>query len=190
MNAFHKLLIEDELLSATEEGTFWTGIGSRSLPDGVADTMSIIAAQLERKGFTLHSGNADGADISFARGVDQNAKIFLPWESFNAQYMSELPNHEYIVVDKSDTEAYDSVNEFHPRGSSLDNTSRAFMARNYRQVVGHGRLSSFIICWTPNGDIVGGTGQCLRIAHRYHIPIINLANEDDLEFACEYIINI
>ena len=35
----------------------------------------------------------------------------------------------------------------------------------------------FVVCWTPHGDITGGTGQVLRAAEFFGIPIVNLYNE-------------
>ena len=36
---------------------------------------------------------------------------------------------------------------------------------------------SFVVCWTPGGEVTGGTGQALRIAAdpQYNIPVFNLA---------------
>lgn len=53
--------------------------------------------------------------------------------------------------------------------------------RNLRQIVGmeplHGEMvqaSKFVVCWTPGGQLKGGTAQTLRIATAMNIPIINL----------------
>lgn len=32
------------------------------------------------------------------------------------------------------------------------------------------------MCWTPEGKITGGTGQALRIAKHYEIPILNFGS--------------
>lgn len=34
--------------------------------------------------------------------------------------------------------------------------------------------SKFIVCWTRDGGATGGTGQALRIADHYEIPVFNL----------------
>ena len=51
------------------------------------------------------------------------------------------------------------------------------MTRNFFQV--HGMIgepsSEFIICWTPNGALVGGTAQAMRLSKAVGIRIYNLA---------------
>ena len=38
--------------------------------------------------------------------------------------------------------------------------------------------TSFIVCWTKDGKASGGTGQALRVAKKYDIPVFNLYNEN------------
>ena len=35
-----------------------------------------------------------------------------------------------------------------------------------------------IVCWTKDAKTVGGTGQALRIAEDYGLPVINMAMEE------------
>jgi hypothetical protein len=53
------------------------------------------------------------------------------------------------------------------------------MARNSYCVLGEDLQSpvDFVLTWTPNCALVGGTAQGLRIAMDYNIPIFNLADE-------------
>jgi hypothetical protein len=39
---------------------------------------------------------------------------------------------------------------------------------------------SFVICWTPMGNEVGGTGQGIRVARSLGIKILNLGIHQDL----------
>lgn len=66
-------------------------------------------------------------------------------------------------------------------------TVRKLMARNVMQVLGRDCLSpaSFVVCWAPGStldeagrvvDTAGGTGQAVRIAATYRIPVFNLAH--------------
>lgn len=169
----------------------YAGIGSRMIPDDIRKLMGRIASFLEKKGFILRSGNADGSDDAFARGVVEKAEIFLPWEGFNQKYIDERPKHKYIVVGEDDEDAYASIEKFHPN-KLLSGTAKKFMARNYRQVFGpknQNSMSLFVICWTLNGEVMGGTGQAMRIADYYKIPIINLAIDSDREFIKELMSN-
>jgi len=59
--------------------------------------------------------------------------------------------------------------------------ARVFMARNSYQVLGPDLATpvDFVWCWTPHGAVIGGTGQALRIAAAYEIPVFNLATDKD-----------
>lgn len=99
-------------------------------------------------------------------------EIFLPWEGFNG------------VVSQYSTPAeaaYGVAERFHPAWDMLDPSSKKFHARNAHQVLGYdlSTPASFIVCWTPDGTAIGGTGQAIRIAHGYNIPVFNLKNEKD-----------
>jgi hypothetical protein len=136
-----------------------------------------IARDLERDGYVLRSGNAVGADESFAKGVVKNAQIWLPWKDHNLEFQEERPSHDYRVIEDNDEEAFDSVNQFHPNGPNLRESVRKLMARNYRIIKGLREPNSkFVICWTPEGKEVGGTAEGMRIANHYDIPIFNLFN--------------
>lgn len=157
---------------------FYAGIGSRKTPAYTQANMHYLAAALSDKGYTLRSGNAEGADQAFASGVkDNKAQIWLPWKHFQLNFQKKFPNHTYIVEDMlADMEAFHSVAKFHPKPDTLSVVSYQFMVRNYRQVIGRGEPNSkFIICWTECGEYVGGTAQAMRIADHFQIPILNLA---------------
>ena len=156
-----------------EKGNFYAGIGSRQTPADIMAFMTEIARYLERKGLILRSGGADGSDSAFEKGV-QNPKykeIYLPWKGFNdriSPFHSYLPKHEEIA------------RRFHPAWERLSRGAKAMMIRNTAQMFGMDFTtpSAFVICWTPGGQITGGTGQALRIAIEYHIPIYNLFDKE------------
>lgn len=47
----------------------------------------------------------------------------------------------------------------------------------------------FVVCWTKNGELKGGTALGMRIAKHYNIPIYNLAIDKDIESLKEFIRN-
>ena len=56
-------------------------------------------------------------------------------------------------------------------------------ARNCYQVLGE-HLNDpvkMVICWTPRGSGSGGTGQAIRLARAYKIPVFDLGNPAALE---------
>jgi len=155
---------------------YYAGIGSRSVPTVITNHMTDIAGQLEKVGLTLRSGNAAGSDQAFAKGVEK-AQIWLPHHEFN--YDDRNPNHDYKLVGYDDEEAIESVSKFHPKPSALGDFGLSAMARNFRQLMGLNEPDSeFVICWTPDGKDSGGTGQAIRIANHYDIPVFNLYNTD------------
>jgi len=163
---------------------YYTGIGSRETPIEICQEMTSLATELEVRGYCLRSGNAVKADQSFQRGVKEKAEIWLPCLGFEEEFTSNYPNHHYRIVGRHDSvgehdnEAWESVNKFHPAPDKLSEFGRAAMARNFRQLISEDGLndSRFVICWTKDGKDSGGTGQALRIAKHYNIPILNMFN--------------
>jgi len=39
----------------------------------------------------------------------------------------------------------------------------------------------FVLCWTPGGETVGGTGHLIRAARSYGIPVYNLFHSTALD---------
>ena len=153
---------------------YYTGIGSRNTPQNVAQLMRKIATYLSFFDYTLRSGGADGADSAFESG-STNSEIFLPWSNFN--------NKEGIVC--SHQLAIELAMRFHPHYSNLSIGAKKLMHRNSHQLFGvnMNTPSDFVICWTPNGKGNGGTGQALRIAKHYNIPIFDIGHYNNIDVA-------
>lgn len=151
----------------------YTGIGSRQTPPSVLVMFAKIAGRLERRGYTLRSGAAPGADTGFEMGVlnPKLKEIYLPWPEFS--------NSTSTLFDLR-PEAFEMASQFHPNWKRCTENARKFHARNCYQVLGYDLKTptDFIVCWTSNGNPVGGTGQALRIAQEYKIPVINFGSED------------
>ncbi len=159
---------------------YFAGIGARKTPPEICELMSRLGAKLERDGWTLRSGNAEGADQAFARDVDEHADIYLPWRNFEVGVQLVKIWHNYYVVDETDEEAVESL-KFHPEPGRLSSGAKKMMIRNYRQIIGKDGApnSKFVICWTDDGTATGGTGQAIRIAENFDIPVFNLQKESD-----------
>ena len=157
----------------------YAGIGARSTPGDILEIMRLSAKTLSAK-YTCNTGAAKGADQAFAEGALQGGgtvQLFLPWSSYENTWRNSLHGRvDTHVLQYNDREAFDSVYKFHPAAAKLKQTVIKLHARNFcilRQV-------DFVICWTPNGDIIGGTGQALRIAIHNGIKIYNLGNPETL----------
>lgn len=160
----------------------YAGIGSRETPSDICYLMTNIARKLDDIGLILHSGGADGADEAFEKGAFKK-KIFLPWSGFNNKkedgYSYIVPKYEESLIQK-----------YHPGAQYLKQGAMKLMSRNSYQVLGSDLQSpvDFVICWTKDGKASGGTGQALRIAEAYTIPVFNLKRPDDLRLLGQFII--
>ena len=128
-------------------------------------------------GWTLRSGGASGADTAFEGGATplgdySRCEIYLPWREFENRVEATLhsPLHAAFTVAKW----------FHPNWSKLSRGARLLQARNSHQMLGadianNPLLPKMVICWTPGGRGGGGTGQAIRIARAYRVPVYDLA---------------
>lgn len=154
---------------------YYAGIGSRSTPPEILGVFEYLGEWLARHNCTLRSGGANGADSAFERGCDKAAgqkEIYLPWKRFN-----ENASPLYTVGPR----ALKIAREVHPAWDRLGNAAQLLMGRNTYQVMGNvdwqselaAPLSSFIICYTDDGKLVGGTAQAIRLANREGVPVFN-----------------
>ena len=150
---------------------YYTGVGSRKTPPDILSLMTRIAKYLHSLGYILRSGAADGADKAFEEGAGNRKEIFLPWKGFNGS-TSELYN---IPVD-----AFVIAKSVHPNWERCDEAVRKLHARNVLQVYGRNlnSCSQFLVCWTRNAKLVGGTATAINLAEQNNIPVFNLARED------------
>ena len=159
---------------------YYAGIGSRETPDHCLAMMKDVGKKLAKMGLVLRSGGADGADLAFENGcnlVNGKKEIMLPWAGFNN---SDSKIYHYPK------EAYDIAYQFHPYLQNCKQSIVKLMARNSCQVLGMDLKthSSFIVCYclkNKKGEYQGGTGQALRIAEHYNIPIFNMFIPEDKE---------
>ncbi|MBW8191352.1 hypothetical protein K0504_09910 [Neiella marina] len=175
----------------------YAGIGARATPAPILNIMTELGRLLAYKGVVLRSGAANGADSAFESGCDQycqsanvapdqQKQIFLPWNNFNNRNTTEsgVLHHDLKT-------AQFLARRYHKSWRHLNAQSRLLMARNSLQILGCDlrQYARFVICWTPDGSLTGrdrksgGTGQALRIAYAYNIPVYNLYRDDHLQLA-------
>ncbi len=140
----------------------WAGIGSLKTPDNVLKVMTSISQVLSEHGYILRSGGAIGSDSAFELG----AKL-----------------KEIFYAKDATPESIELASKFHPAWNRCDDYARKLQGRNSMILLGKDLNDpvDFVICWTEGGKIQGGTGQGMRIALHYNIPIYNLAVKEDVE---------
>ena len=170
---------------------YYAGIGSRGTPSYILNIMINLGSYLYEQGWTLRSGAAEGADSAFELGHDHVAteprkEIYIPWKNFN---WSNSPLHRENVPFTDQEMLF--AGRFHPAWHKCSPSARLLHARNTRQILGceqlHGPVvvpSKFVVCWTKDGKLQGGTAQALRIAEAMGVKIFNLgkpSNSHELE---------
>jgi len=168
-------------------GVRYAGIGARKTPRSILKLFPSIGAMCAAKGHVLQTGGCNGPDKEIETGhaflAPSNVEVFIPWEGYNKRSGRELSVQtgtclESILIAKK--------YYIHPnRDKTWDNlkySHKQLMARNGYQVLGKDLNTpvDFVICYTPKGEIIGGTGQALRIAKDYGIKVINLGNPNHL----------
>ena len=160
----------------------YTGISSRETPGEILSLFKKLATYLAKQSYVLRSGGAKGADIAFETGCDKaNGKkeIYVPWRNF------EGSNSTLIVSNNQSTKPYTIAQQFHPYWHNLSQGARKLQARNTHQILGYDLdnpvFSNFVICWTKSGRGQGGTGQAIRIAKHYNIPVFDAGGWSDME---------
>lgn len=164
--------------------TIYAGIGSRQTPCVVMSLMTRLAALLEKADWKLRSGGASGADAAFEKGVKSfaNKAIYLPGPTFNGRRAGHGGCHDATTL-PGWLKAVATVDQYHPDPRKLSIMGRKLMARNAMQVLGPNldRPADYVICWTPDGLMTGGTAQALRIAKDHGIPVLNLGGGEGLD---------
>lgn len=166
---------------------FYAGIGSRQTPPDVLQMMCSIGEQLAPN-WIVRSGFADGADKAFCLGAEEangQMQIFLPWKGFNG-----APDNDprFLLIEPSE-EAERLAAQFHPNWNACSRGAKALHIRNCYQVLGPdlNTPSEMVICWTPKGAGTGGTGQAIRIANEFKVPVFDLAIDLHRTLLCEYV---
>lgn len=151
----------------------YTGIGARATPPELLGVMTRAAFALLKRGYVLRSGHALGADSAFERGAGDAAQIFLSvpgWRGSASAFHAETLGAELWGRAREIAAAH------HPTFAGLSRFVQDLHTRNVFQVLGPAldSPSEFVLCWTADGEASGGTGQALRIAATYGVPVYNL----------------
>lgn len=147
---------------------YYTGIGSRETPINILKDMSIIAKYLEKKGFIVRTGDAKGADQTFRNSV-------INKEVYNVSHA----NKECLIM----------ASAIHPNWQACSDYAKKLHGRNCKQVLGDDlkTKSLFVVCWTKDGKLIGGTRTAIVLAQKNNIPVYNLAIQEDIKSLKNYL---
>ena len=158
----------------------YAGVGSRTTPAAVLDTMETVAEAMARHGWTLRSGAAAGADSAFEAGAIQGGgsrEIWLPWPGFNGR-----EDDGSTRLGRNSGANRDRARQCHPTWHTLSDAAQKLMVRNVHQILGpepgHSPAADLVLCWSPGGSGRGGTGMAIRLAERHRIPVVDLGAAD------------
>lgn len=170
---------------------YFAGIGARDTPVEICDLMRGIASTLAQRAWVLRSGHADGADIAFEEGCmsSNGAKeIYLPWQGFHLARHGVNDAYACHVLPKH-IEAIGLAMQVHPNWGACSSGAQLMHTRNIFQIAGRNLDTpvAMVICWTKDGNAVGGTGQAIRLAQRESIPVFNLFKADALDKLQDFI---
>ena len=134
-----------------------------------------IGKHLADKGYTLRSGGARGADAAFENGCDSvmgSKEIFYANNNKGTLMLAEaIPIAEQMAA------------SVHPAWDRCNTYVRKLQTRNMAQVLGADLKHpvDFLVCWTKNGEKIGGTATAISVAEMNNIPVFNLYFESDLQ---------
>ena len=136
--------------------------------------MTVLASWLSRRGWHLHSGGADGADTAFASGAPGNRTLHLPWPRYGKHTGPDchIPSGEIY------RRCIEIASNLHPAWHKCGHGARKLHGRNVSILLGSDLSSPVdaVVCWTKNGQPVGGTSMGIRIAQAFDIPVLNFGS--------------
>lgn len=153
---------------------YYSGIGARSTPTTLRPLINKIAIRLEELGYVLRSGGAEGADTWFEEKVNRKEIYVLDVKEL---YHFSAPAEASVIAAK-----------YHPNWNACSDYAKRLHSRNVCQILGQHLYDEsyycpvdFVVCWTSDGAVSGGTGQAIRIAQDFGIPVFNLFFDNAVE---------
>lgn len=151
----------------------YAGIGSRQTPEDICEIMTRFARAAAIDGAVLRTGGALGADSAFMDGcsLPTEMELFLPWQGYNG--------HRGMLFDEAAlAKAEEVCGSSH--WSRCSQGVRKMHARNMQIILGKDLNDpvAFVLCWTPDGRELGGTGVAIRCAKQHGIEVYNLGGLD------------
>lgn len=168
---------------------FYTGIGSRSVPEEVSKILRRAAEALSAN-WVCRTGTADGCDAAFrgpwpveVHGTEDVGPVAMAVGKGFHPVWDHLTPHQQKLIARNTYQLTGRIIERLHRESGEE----IFSLHRLREWMKDSRFnaSKVVICWTPDAadgvtvktsKLTGGTGQAIRIAAFLGIKVINLAD--------------
>jgi len=150
-----------------------------------------VCMRLAQLGVTFTSGLCElGMDGIAQKAYSQAVDLGLAKESQFEVYVADqhnirkstLPRKHLAIIRNKDliSETERIASEVHPAWDKCNEWARGMHSRNCHQILGYDLKSPVdaVICWTPDGNVVGGTATALKLSMKYDIPVFNLGVSD------------
>ncbi len=162
---------------------YYTGIGSKGIPYEALISMTRVAEDLAKMGYTLRTGRSDcPAERAFRMGVENHCKRFPSKNELKTDYYSYDDIIPYAI---------NIAKMYIGDWGTLSPRLKNYYAISVMLVFGQDLInpSKFLICWTGNGAEsaahvnrrTGPAGLCIKIARNCEIPVINLKRENAMD---------
>ena len=153
-------------------------VGSRELTTKQLDMCYEVGFYIGKKGYNLASGNALGADGTFAQGANKydpsKVTLYTPWAGHNTHFIKE--GNKVVTLDPSDSE-YEyhsaSAEQAHPYWKNIGRPYiRSLFIRNAAIVA-----NSNLIIACPSSKKWSGTKHSMKIAENIGIPVLDISSD-------------
>ena len=172
-----------ERTEAASRVPIYAGVGARATPGPVLAHMREIAERLGERGWHLRTGGAPGADSAFTNAAPAGqVTVFVPWRGYNG--WDAIENQGILRCRVLGADEIDAMRAaaapHHAAWERCTAKVRDLHARNVAVLLGTDlkQPAHAVVCWTPNGRDIGGTGMAIRLAQHHRIPVLNLAEID------------
>lgn len=152
-----------------------------------------VAYRLAELGIIFTSGlceeGMDGiAQKAYSKAVLNGLATTSQFEVYVAEksniFKSKLPNKDLAIVrnpnliPQTHKMCLKVMGEAH--WSRCNDWARGMHSRNCHQIFGYNldQPVDAVVCWTPNGNIQGGTATAIKLALDANIPVFNLGEKD------------
>ena len=172
---------------------FYTGVGSRDLPDNIKHLMVRLAIELSERGYTCTSATQGGADLAFQEGCSiakGEAEVYIPWSGFNKEQSKPFngefikfftPNESSFIKARDYLVDKDIITWF----DKMKQGAQKLHCRNYYQVKGKGDVLSDVCFYycneTKSGEPTGGTRTAVKICDEEGVKSFNLLHYNSWE---------